>query len=723
MAEALEDSPDELDREAPASAPRFAARNGLDENALFRLLVQSVRDYAIFALDLQGRIVSWNVGAQRLKGYTADEIIGSHFSRFYPPEERAQADELLRTVERQGSAEREGWRVRKDGSRFWASVVMTALRNDAGQLVGFAKVTRDLTERKEAAKRTLAAREARARAEATEAERRLLESIVQAIDAGIALQDRTGRLIFATHGAARVGGFSSAAELVSTPIGEVMSRFEFFDERGRSLSPDELPNRAVMRGEPGGELVMRMRDRATGESRWTSVRSVPIAGLDGKVALALNIFRDVTELRREDGQRRLLVDAAHEFNSSIDYKETLANVARQVVPALADWCAIDLLEGQQLERLAVQHVDPEKIALVQEIERRFPSDPNAPGSARQVLLSGRPFLLETISQEILRAGARSPEQMALIERLELKSFLAVPITARNRPLGVLTLAMAESGRSYTQRDVGFALSLADRAGVAIDNARLFREKEAALGSERRAREAAEETSRVSELFIAVLGHDLRTPLNAIAVGAQYLLRLSQDERQRRPAARILSSTSRMARMIEQLLDLTRIRLGSGLRLELGPVNLESLIRDLLEETEIAFSSTFTLEKRGELLGTWDADRLGQAVSNLLSNAAQHGAGGGVLVHLDGEEPSRVRLTVRNPGEIPPELLAHLFDPFRGTKTRSPTHGLGLGLFITKEIVQAHGGSVSVRSAEGATEFTVELPREAKGAASATTDVG
>jgi PAS domain S-box-containing protein len=129
-----------------------------DAIALHRLLVENVRDYAIFALDAKGRVLSWNLGAQRLKGYTADEIIGRHFSTFYPPEAIAigHPEHELREAARTGSIEDEGWRLRKDGSRFWANVVITALRDPAGQDVGFAKVTRDLTERRNAEQRAIA---------------------------------------------------------------------------------------------------------------------------------------------------------------------------------------------------------------------------------------------------------------------------------------------------------------------------------------------------------------------------------------------------------------------------------------------------------------------------------------------------------------------------------------------------------------------------------------
>src|SRR4051812_48069965 len=131
----------------------FEARPGgiaQEAGELHRLLVESVQDYAIFALDVDGKILSWNTGAQRFKGYTADEVIGKHFSIFYPPERITEGfpDFELREAARVGRFEDEGWRVRKDGTRFWANVVITALRTPSGELRGYSKVTRDLTERR-----------------------------------------------------------------------------------------------------------------------------------------------------------------------------------------------------------------------------------------------------------------------------------------------------------------------------------------------------------------------------------------------------------------------------------------------------------------------------------------------------------------------------------------------------------------------------------------------
>jgi PAS domain S-box-containing protein len=157
----------ESGREAAAYAGTQATGGAVAESmGLYQLLVESVRDYAIFALDPDGNVLSWNAGAQRLKGYTRDEIVGRHFSTFYPPEDLAKPAWELEVATRDGRVEDEGWRLRKDGTRFWANVVITALRDESGTLVGFAKVTRDLTERRQAEFRAVEAARRIAEAEA-----------------------------------------------------------------------------------------------------------------------------------------------------------------------------------------------------------------------------------------------------------------------------------------------------------------------------------------------------------------------------------------------------------------------------------------------------------------------------------------------------------------------------------------------------------------------------
>lgn len=235
----------------------------------------------------------------------------------------------------------------------------------------------------------------------------------------------------------------------------------------------------------------------------------------------------------------------------------------------------------------------------------------------------------------------------------------------------------------------------------------------------------ERAVQLSDMFVSILGHDLRTPLSAMAMAAEVIVRVSPDARALRPAGRILTSADRMKRMIEQLLEFARVRQGRGIPLRLGPVQLGELCREAVRELEDANpGATLVLEDVGNLSGTWDADRVAQVVSNLVGNAVQHGAKGKpISVDVDGTEESTVRLRVHNFGSVPRETLPTLFEPFKRmaaqTTSGARKAGLGLGLFIAREIARAHGGDVSVRSSDERTTFEVTLPRNARLADAAT----
>jgi PAS domain S-box-containing protein len=228
-----------------------------------------------------------------------------------------------------------------------------------------------------------------------------------------------------------------------------------------------------------------------------------------------------------------------------------------------------------------------------------------------------------------------------------------------------------------------------------------------------AEQERERTARFREHFLGVVSHDLRNPLSAILAGANMLLHAGTlDEWQGRAVARIARSASGMERMIGDLLDFTRVRLGGGFPLAPVSMHLDALCREVLEELEVAWPSR---ELRGQLeplpLGRWDRHRLAQVVSNLVGNALEHSPDGSpVTVTTRAENGAAVLVVHNGGGAIPAELQPHLFEPFRQGAQPAGRRGLGLGLYIAHEIVRAHAGSLSVRSSEeDGTTFTVRLP--------------
>ncbi|MEU7894337.1 PAS domain S-box protein [Nonomuraea sp. NPDC049152] len=243
-----------------------------------QLLVQSVVDYAIFMLDPSGRIISWNAGARRIKGYTAEEVIGSHFSIFYPPEDVASGkpDRELETAIAEGRLEDEGWRVRKDGSRFWANVVITALFDASGRLRGFGKVTRDMTERRVVDQ---------ALRESEERFRLLVQSVV---DYAIFMLDPSGRIISWNAGARRIKGYT-AEEVIG-------SHFSIFypPEDVASGKPDRELETAIAEGRLEDE---GWRVRKDGSRFWANVVITALFDASGRLRGFGKVTRDMTERR------------------------------------------------------------------------------------------------------------------------------------------------------------------------------------------------------------------------------------------------------------------------------------------------------------------------------------------------------------------------------------------------------------------------------------------
>jgi len=232
----------------------------------------------------------------------------------------------------------------------------------------------------------------------------------------------------------------------------------------------------------------------------------------------------------------------------------------------------------------------------------------------------------------------------------------------------------------------------------------------------------QQTVHLNETFAGILGHDLRNPLAAIITSARLAMKRAENDRLEKPLSRILSSGARMTRMIDQLLDFTRVRLGGGIPIVPTEFDLLPVVRQVIDELDGA-NPAWTLHSTslGDTLGSWDQDRLSQLFSNLVANALQHGvATGGVAVTVDGRDADSVQVAVHNRGLIPSDRLATLFEPMAARLMEKST-GLGLGLFITRELVRAHGGSIDVRSEQPAgTTFTVVLPRRCGSEAEAKT---
>lgn len=308
-------------------------------------------------------------------------------------------------------------------------------------------------------------------------------------------------------------------------------------------------------------------------------------------------------------------------------------------------------------------------------------------------------------------------QMPDMDGFELAELIRGAERTRHIPLIFVTAGARDQGRLFRGYEAGavdFLFKpvephvLLSKAGVFFQ---LHRQKQL-LAAELRERSDA---LRMNEMFTAVLGHDLRTPLSVITTSAYLVSAKSQDPMVKAAAQRMVQSSRTMGRMIGDLLDLTRARLGGGIPVSRRAADLAEVVRHSLEEcTASCPDRALPLRVDGDVTGDVDQDRVGQVASNLIGNALKHGdPHAPVEVSIDGRDPAWLVLAVRNEGTVPSELLPHIFDPFRmRTVAHRGPDGLGLGLYIVREICEAHGGSVGVVSAagEGFTTFTVRLPR-------------
>lgn len=300
-------------------------------------------------------------------------------------------------------------------------------------------------------------------------------------------------------------------------------------------------------------------------------------------------------------------------------------------------------------------------------------------------------------------------QMPEMDGFQLAELMRGSQRTKHVPIIFLTAGARDPGRVFK----GYESGAVDFLFKPIEPQVLRSKADVFFELFRQRRELAE-ALRLHELFVGILGHDLRNPLGAILSGAQVLEQDLEHELHRRVLARMTAAGERMAEMIEQMLDLTRARLGGGIGLaaELAPVDLGALaqrVADELRDRHPGREIVIDIAGIGEVHG--DPDRLLQMLSNLVGNALEHGAHGlPVVFRLTAEDHAAV-LCLHNGGVIPPEVLPTIFDPFRGRgHTTGRPRGLGLGLFVARQIARAHGGDIEAQSAEGrGTTFTVRLP--------------
>jgi PAS domain S-box-containing protein len=588
------------------------------------------------------------------------------------------------------------------------------LEGEGGETDGILATGTDLTELRllEARERTIRESEAR------------FSGIVEVASDAIVSIDAEQRIVLFNHGAEAIFGYR-AEEVMGEPLDLLLPpsarsvHREHVDRFGASPVPSRrMGERSVIRG------------RRRGGEEFPAEASILKLTVKGERHYTV-VLRDVTDRVRREAAQTFLARVGEVLAGTLEPEETLGKVARLTVEALADFCMIDLLDGEGggVRRMEALHRDPARKAVATAF-LDLPLDRGRPHLMHAVLKGAPHSLVPRASREALEALAQSPEHLALLETLEPRSWIVVPLVARGRLLGTLLCLRCGGegadpdrpfgGREFDEEDLSLALELGRRAGVAVDNAFLFRDA-------RRALEARDEV-------LGIVSHDLGNPLQAVFIGLEALERSRAARTEGRPGQEeyyltaIRRSVEVMERLIRDLMEVRRMEAGH-LQIDPRPRCLEDLVAEALEMLR-PLAGVKNIRIVNEVAGAdlplvpADGDRIQQVLSNLVGNAVKHTPEGGT-VRLSARA-SEVELVVQvedtGPG-IPPEDLERVFDRFWRAGKRKE-RGIGLGLAIARGIVRGHGGHIWAESTAGTgSVFSFSLPLGDRSGASATAEVG
>ncbi|EPX60780.1 hypothetical protein D187_001429 [Cystobacter fuscus DSM 2262] len=499
--------------------------------------------------------------------------------------------------------------------------------------------------------------------------------------------DEAGHITLFNAGAETIFGYK-ASEVLGRPLDVLMP--ERFRERHHQFMRTFL--------EKGIQARRRVGERRRVHGLRKSGEEFPIDAaiseleVEGRRTLTV-ILRDISEQKRVEDEQRFLVSAGELLSStSLDSERTLSRVAQLAVERLADWCLVYLWDEGRVRLSEVAHRDPVQRQTAS-LLRGFPLDSRRAFLAHEVLVQHRPLLHSHVSAEQLAALAQSDEHLRLLRRLNVRSFMAVPLVVNERLLGALTFISSDSCHVYTPRDLEFAEQLGRYSSLALENARLY--------------QSARDATQARDRILGVVAHDLRSPLQSILLALPLLQRRAalpggvNDERQGKLLERLSASAHRMNRMIEDLLDVARVEAGQ-LSIRASPQPTEPLLHEALETVRPqAQEVQLVLEPPGSLPPVLaDRDRLLQVFSNLLGNALKFTPSGGEVRVGAHAEDGQVVFFVKDTGPgLTPDARQHLFERF-WQANHGDRRGAGLGLSIVKDIIEAHGGRIHVESEQG-----------------------
>ncbi|SET97402.1 PAS domain S-box-containing protein [Myxococcus fulvus] len=641
---------------------------------------------AIICIDSHQRITLFNEGAEHIFGYTAPEALGRPLDLLLPERyQGAHQRHIQQFAAGDQASRRMGERRtiigrRKSGGEFPAEASISKVELDGALLLTV--ILRDISAR------MLAEQELRT------SEERFRTAFADA-PTGMALVGLDDRFLSVN---------TAMCDIVGYTPGELLARTFRDITWPEDLEQTLQYRQRLLSGEVHSYQLEKRYIHQQGHPVSILLTGSLVRDPHGKPLHFIAQAQDISQRKKLERAQHFLAEAGPRLASSLDPRMTISTVAGLAVPALADWCIVDLVdEHGQVQAVEAAAASPEKYECLRELLATHPRDPSLQGEVvARVLRTGHAVLLPESPEAAVDVTAEDGHRLELLHRLRPVSGLIVPLRAREQTLGAVILWTSESGRRYGESDLALAEALASRAALAIDNARLHEKSELA--------------TRLRDEVLRVVAHDLRTPLNVMALCTATLMKAPLEQRTAtRTLETLRKAADRANRLIQDLLDVARMESGH-LSVERTAVESTALVQEALDlHGTLAQQKSIQLsrdlpEQAPTLLV--DHDRVIQILSNLLGNAIKFTPEGGHVSVQARPEGAMMRFSVRDTGQgIPPEHLAHVFEPFWQAQA-GRKEGAGLGLAIVKGLVDAHGGRLWVESSPGlGSTFSFTLPTQ------------
>lgn len=499
---------------------------------------------------------------------------------------------------------------------------------------------------------------------------------------------------------------------------DLVKRFPYSEERSQDL--ENIQALAAIPMQVQGRIIGALGFTFTQSHHFSQEEQAFMLTLATGCAQALERARlyeveQQSHREAETARQRLtfLAETRNLLATSLEYEVTLQSVAQMVVPRMADWCTVHILDKQGWpQQVALAHVDPAKIEwareLQREMEQAYPYDPDAPMGLPNVLRTGKSELYADIPDELLMAVARDETELRIVREIGYSSVMVVPLVARGRVLGAIQFVATESGHHYDAQDLALAEELARYAATAVDNASLYQQVQQAV--------------QLRDEFLSVAAHELKTPITSLKGHSQLITRqiaktgTAEPERLRRTLEVINQQSDKLAYLVTQLLDVSRLESGRMV-LNKQLTNVSELIESIVASMRIATAAEkhkLTLKSaQRPVLAQVDALRLEQVTTNLINNAIKYSPQDS-LIQIEVEPvdtQAMLQITVSDRGiGVPLEHRPHLFERFYQAQPGNYVAGMGLGLYISRQIVELHHGQIEAEfPEEGGSRFIVRLP--------------